>query len=368
MKILSFTFSKGVIFMSIKTLAAKAAFKIKANSPQILLVTGIVAGAGALALTIRSTVKAQPVITEAKKKAEEAEKGELKDAKTGKPATKKGIYTKLVWDVTKIYSAPAALAAVSLVSTLKCYGIMNNRLVDATVYGTAMAAKAKNLYKKVAEKYGKEVADELYYGNNVKKEQYKDSETGEIKEKMVPNMEKDMPWYSPYSWMYINESKHPGYDLECIVKMEEERWNRRLDAEDFILLTDVMNSFDKDHHGIEVRGAWCGVGWISKKWIDRLIALGEIDPKDYTGDGYITFNVCNDGQGGPQAKAWREGRTDRVVIDPNVDGPIYKYIDAIRKYKKMSDGRYDKCMNSQEYAAHVCDDDITKRGSDANER
>lgn len=354
--------------MSIKTLAAKTMFKVKAHSPQILLITSIATGAAAIGLTIRSTLKARPVVVEAKEKAEKSKTEEVKDEKTGKPVTSRQIYTKLVWDVTKIYSAPAIAAAVCLVSGLKCYGIMNNRLVDATVYGTAMASKAKNMYRKVVEKYGKEAADELFYGNNVKKEQYKDPETGEIKERMVPNMEKDAPWFSCYSWMYINESRHPGYDLECIVKMEEERWNRRLDAEDFILLTDVMNSFDKDHHGIEMKGAWCGVGWISRKWIDRLIALGEIDPNDYTGDGYITFNVCNEGQGGPQAKAWREGRSDRVVIDPNVDGPIYKYIDAIRKYKKMSDGRYDKCMNAQEYVSHICDDDSTKRGCDANER
>lgn len=345
--------------MGIKTLAAKTIFKVKANSPKILLGTGVIAGVFCIAFTIKGTVKAVPIVADAKEELKTAKAIKDVNEAGGKvteddgtevaPMSTKKIKLKTAGKIARVYAVAGICGAVSLVSFFKCYGIMNNRLVDATVYGTAMAAKAKNMYERVAEKFGKEVADELYYGDNTKTVKKTDPETGEEFEEVVPNVDKNMPWYSPYAFEYKNESYHPGFD-QMQLENEEQFWNTKLEAEDYILLSDVINSFSSAQT-VKMKGSWCGVGWISKKWIDRLVAAGIIKDDDYKGDGYISFEVFN-GKGGKQAKEWREGRSKSVIINPNVDGPIYTYIDAINRMKYMSD---------DDFGAYIADHDTAKR-------
>lgn len=348
--------------MSIKTFAAKTMFKVKANSPKILLITSVVAGVVGVAFTIKGTVKAIPIIENAKEEIKTAkaiktvnEAGGVVTEDDGtevNPVSTKKIKLKTAGKVARVYAVAGLCYSVALVSMFKCYGIMNNRLVDATVYGTAMAAKAKNMYDKVADKFGKDVADELYYGKNTKTVKKTDPETGEEVEEVVPNMEKNMPWWTPYTFEYTNESYEPGLD-QMQLENEQQWWNTKLNAEDYILLSDVVRSFhstQKEGGKNKMKGSWCGVGWISQKWIDRLIAAGVIKDDEYKGDGYISFGVF-DGKGGDQAKAWREGRSKSVLLDFNVDGPIYTYIDAINRMKYMTD---------DDFAAYVADHDTAK--------
>ena len=349
--------------MGIKTLAAKTIFKVKANSPKILLGTGVIAGVCCIAFTIKGTIKAVPIIADAEEELKTAkaikdvnENGAVVTTDDGtevKPLSTKKIKLKTAGKIARVYAVAGICGAVSLISFLKCYGIMNNRLVDATVYGTAMAAKAKNMYNKVAERFGKEVADELYYGNTTKTVKKTNPDTGEEYEEVVPNMEKGAPWYSCYSFEYQNESYQPGFD-QMQLEHDQDWWNKKLDAEDYILFSDVINSFSatqKEH--IVLKGSWCGVGWISKKWIDRLVAAGVMKENDYLGDGRISFGIF-DGRGGEQAKLWREGKTRSVILDFNVDGPIYTYIDAINRMKYMSD---------EDFVSYISDHDTAKYDS-----
>lgn len=330
----------------IKTFGSKVIFGAKMHSPKILFAVGVGAGVACVALTIKSTLKAAPVVEQAREEAATAvapnEDGEVEE----NVSTRK-IYVSMVGKVAKIFALPAICGAVSIASFAKCYGIMNNRLVDATIYGTAMANRAKALYKRVAEKYGEEVANELYYGDNTKKVTEVNKETGEVKEKVVPNMEKAMPWHSIYSFLYKNESYHPMFDynqLEC-----EEKWlTRKLNSEGYLLLTDVLQCDSFQSQNIELKGCYCGVGWISKYWIKRLVELGIMEESDYMGDGEVSFGIFN-GKGGVQAQLWRDGKTDSVIIDFNVDGPIYTYIDAINKLKK--------CGSHEDQVSYICDTD-----------
>lgn len=333
----------------IKEVASKGKYFAKAHSPQLLLAGGFVAGAVGIAMVIRGTVKAVPVVDEAKAKIDLCENKDTEGFQTffdaqnkarelagmepidlGELGSKKKIIVGMVGNVAKCYALSLGFFAVSALCFASSYKVLNARYAGAVANATGLAAAFKKYRGRVVEKFGEEVDKELYYGDNVKKVKKVDPETGNEYEEIVPNVEKGMPWYSTYSFRYENESYHPGFDVMQL-ENDQNYWNMKLDAIGYIEANDILSSMP-GHKG-ERRGDWCGCGWISRKWIERLQDLGVL-PEDYAGDGHISFGIF-DGEGGPQAKEWIDGNSREVMIDLNVDGPIYKFINAINNYEDL---------------------------------
>ena len=101
------------------------------------------------------------------------------------------------------------------------------------------------------------------------------------------------------------------------------------------VLNEALNIADR--MGFETKNLdnYCGYAQIgSGEDIIGLDAHLDILPADYAGDGHISFGIFN-GEGGPLAREWIAGNCREVMIDLNVDGPIYKFINAINNYDDL---------------------------------
>lgn len=358
------------IVKSVKTIASKTLFKIKMNSPEIMLVGGVIAGVACVGLAVWGTTKAVPVVENAKqdldnmeffateegkefidKRNEERAECGLEPMALELPESKKAVYFGVAKEMVKIYWPAVLAGCIATGCRFGTYKVLKARYVGAAALAIANDKKFKALYNAVAAKYGKDAADRLVYGDEeLKTEKKVDPKTGDEYEEIVPNPGATPPWqYSIFSFTYTNESFSPGWD-QAQLEHEQEQWDQRLQAEDFILFTDWVTQF-KSTQNVKAKGAWCMSGWISEKWINRLTELGIIKPGEYMGDGHIRYNIF-DGRGGEQARLWREGRTRTVVIDPNVDGPIYKYIDIINELK---------CVDEEDWDLYLADKDAYKK-------
>lgn len=350
---------------TVKTIAAKTVFKVKANSPEIMLVAGCAAGVACVGLAVWGTVKAVPVVENAKRdldsmdffateegkefieqrNKERAEQG-LEPMELELPQNKKTVYAGVAKQMVKIYWPAVVAGCIATGCRFGTYKVLKARYIGAAALAIANDKKFKSFYEAVAAKYGSDAAEKLLYGDeNIKTEKKVDPETGVEYEEIVPS--KDVPpWQnSIFAITYTNESYSPGFD-QAQLEHDQEWWDQKLQNEDFILFTDWVKQFEISQN-IKTKGAWCGAGWISEKWIKRLIELGVMKPDEYMGDGHIRYNIF-DGRGGEQARLWREGRTRSVVIDPNVDGPVYKYIDIIQELKSVAQEDWDTYLADKE--------------------
>lgn len=326
----------------IKDFAARGRYFVKAKSPELLFAGAVIAGGVCIYETVKGTLKAAPIIEDANAEIDRVEFMQtdaykewaerattVKDPVDDPEAFKKKIVGKAAVDVAKCYIGALISGLAAIGMACGSFGIINKRYASAV--GDALASRTlyNKLRKRIRDEHGEEAENKLVYGDNVKKTTVKNPETGEEEETFVPCMDEDTPlWVSRYSFEYENESYHPGFDL-MQVRNEQEYWNRKLNEYGYLEANSIYTSMP-GHKG-ETKGAWCGIGWLSKKWIDRLQSIDAL-PKDYPGDGYVSFGVLEGEGGGPQAAAWRDGQLKSVIMDLNVDGPIYKYIDIINNW------------------------------------
>ena len=347
--------------MSIKVVATNLAsnakhyaklskFVVRQKSPEILLGAGIIAGGACIFLACKGTLKAKPKIDDMSIKledlehiesfhteaiaadptADEEDEHNLAELKKQIKKEKRHIIAKTAVEVSKDYIPAFVIGMASIGCVLASYKILDKRLLGATVAYESVNAAFNRYRHKVIDKFGEEVEKELYYGQTVREEEVEEpildeegNETGETKtvKKVVPNVEKDAPWFSVYSRTLHNRSYQPGLDVDQVRRIQN-YLNDELQRNGFMLLNDVYKALEMD-----IKGDYVGVGWIAK-W-----AADKIGMTDYTGDDFIDFGVFGD-HISDQAKLWREGKTNSVILDFNVDGPIYKHINNILETKK----------------------------------
>ena len=341
----------------------KSKFWCGAHKPEITLVVGLAAMAGCVVTTVIATKKSVEVIQDAKMDMEdidsdgvaefveyqnarrEAEGLEPIVAETLDPeVAKKKIKRNAEKKVLKYAIAPIACGAVSVVCQVSTYRTLNSGLVKATL--AAIAAEAarreteeffKDYRGVVRNKIGEEAEKALYEDILPKKKVTKteiNPETGEevTIEEMVPD-EKGVPWYSIYSRVYTNQSYQPFVDVET-VKSVQNIFNDRLNTRGYVFLNEVYEALH-----IPVDGNFVGIGWISSEF-----AKGK-----KMSDGYIDFGIFTNDlyKLDSDTIRWLNGdpTVTSVKLDFNVDGPIYKYVNAINAAMKGEQDTYiaDRC-------------------------
>lgn len=347
--------------MSIKTLVAKSKFFCKKNSPAILLGVGIAAEVAAIVFAAKGAVKANDAIGCAKLDLEDLDDREaceeyfdyinsqrilkgldpvdISDEKTIKKE-RRAIKRKTTMSVVRAFAPAIVLTGVSVFCRVEQYRVLNKRLIACTIAYEALDQAYKRLdqtfsdyRERVRTKYGELEDNKLYWGEeicpdgeNLKVKTV--DENGNEVEELVPvkNAEKNLPFYSIYSKAYKNQSKAPGMDVMHIKAIQN--WaNDRLSANGYVLLSEVYDAFE-----FPIDSQCVGIGWISK---EHLI------PGD-DGDGYIDFGVLGDANlaRNPDARDWAEGKINSVILDFNVDGPIYNRLDAINKVEERNNELY----------------------------
>ena len=294
-------------------------FKIKKHSPEILIVAGIVGGVGATVLACKATLKVNEVVTDAKKDLEKihtaAEQGatEYGEEYTAEDSKKDTFiaYTQTGVKVLKLYAPAITLGVLSGTAILASNNIMRKRNVALAAAYATIDKSFKEYRGRVVERFGKELDHELRY--NIKAKEIEETVVNEDgSESVIKTIVDDAnpSKFSDYAVIYDDGcngwTKDP--ELNKLFLRSQERYaNERLQKKGHLFLNEVY-----DMLGIQRTNYGQIVGWI-------------YDEKCPNGDNYVSFGIFDDIDNEAKRR-FINGNERNILLDFNVDGPIYNLI------------------------------------------
>ncbi len=148
----------------------KTAFFVKKNSPTILVITGIVTGIGCVVTACRASMKLSPIVEETKKGLEDirkcADNPEFKEvySEQDKKRDTTIVYAGAIKEIAKLYSIPAGLGILSVVSILASHHMLHKRNAAITAAYIALDDGYKKYRARVINRFGDEVERRIRYG------------------------------------------------------------------------------------------------------------------------------------------------------------------------------------------------------------
>lgn len=300
----------------------KTKLSVKKHSPEILMIGGAIGVVSSAVMACRATTKLSKIMSEHKTTIEQIHhfanhpEALSEDASYTKDDAKKDLMitkTKTCVNVAKLYAPSVILGALSLTCMISSNNILRKRNAAFAAAYAAIDNGFKNYRSNVVERFGKEVDKELRYNIKAKEieEVTTDKDGKEKKTKKTVNVANIADNYSDYARVYDcgcdNWQKDAEHNL-WYLKQQQNYANEKLKANGYLFLNDVY-----DMLGIPRSKAGQLVGWI-------------YDSKDpnHKGDNYVDFGIYN-----ISIEANRDfvnGYEPTIILDFNVDGPIYDLI------------------------------------------
>lgn len=236
-------------------LGQKVIFKLKGVSPQIRTAAGIIGFFGAAVMIVKETRKAAPVFEEHKEKIEEIH-GNVEDGKIDKKEAGKlyfKTYSTTAGKLMKCYWRSELLMGASTVLVISSTSSLAKSLSSTTATLAALDGKFKLAEQRTADKYGQDVADEIFHG--IKKEivasKEIDPETGEEKDVVEEHVVADKDAYPLYSIFFDSASRefekgNPQYNY-FFLKEWQSKLQDKINAGYFVTQNDILDvlGFDK---------------------------------------------------------------------------------------------------------------------------
>lgn len=305
----------GKLATKINLATRKVKIKASKNSPEILLVAGIVGMVSAGVLACRATLK----VVDLKEENEELERKIDKsigrtDSKTGEviyteedaESDRHIIRVKTPFRIAAIYAPSVLLAGASIACLVGGHRIVKGRLGAMTAAYMAESDAFKEYRGRVKTRFGDVVDKELRYGCKVE-----ESETEKDGEKTTEQYgmlkENGHVKYSPHAVIFDRGQK--GWDpdpqrTKFHLLQVQEYCNHKLKAQKSLFLNEVYDLLDVPRTTLGSQ-----VGWV-------------YDEENPVGDNYVDFGIFN--LHSPKAKDFVNGWEQAIVLDFNVDGPIYE--------------------------------------------
>lgn len=305
---------------------------ISKHGPEILLFGGIVTGGVALVSACRATTKLEAVLNETKNNVEQvhecAAAGEIsvqdgdetRTVEYTEEDSKKDlriIYGKGAWNVAKLYGPAIGFGAVSLTFILASHGIIHKRYTGAVAAYSAIDGSFKDYRKRVVERFGEELDRELKY--NIKTKEVEETviqedgtETVVKKEISLiddPNLPSTYARYFDELCTGYQNTGHKEADHDAnltFLKKQQKYATQRLEAVGHLFLNEVY-----DMLGIPRTSAGAIVGWV-------------YDKENPIGDNFVDFGIYD--KYSANARDFVNGRDPVILLDFNVDGPIYQLL------------------------------------------
>lgn len=296
-----------------------AGFKLRAASPEILVVTGVVGTVVGAVMACKATLKLDDILDEAGETIENVNKASenesLKDKYT--PTDRKRdlavVYIQTGVKVAKLYAPAAFVAGVSVAGILAGHTILRKRNIAlAAAYATV--DKGFREYRKgVIDKFGETVDREMRHGIKAVKlmETVTNEKSGEPKEveTMVEGVGKAPSDYARlfeegnFNW---DKGGNMEYNLQFL-RAQQQYANNLLQAQGYLFLNEVYEML-----GFEPTKAGRVVGWI-------------YDPKNPVGDNFVDFGmrVVHETN---ETSDYRDDWDRAVLLDFNVDGNIFERV------------------------------------------
>lgn len=280
--------------------ANKVLFQIKKNSPQLLVMGGLVAGAATIVAACKATLKVDEVLDEAKEKVDKihnavengitqaGEEYSVEDSK--KDLTR--VYVQTGVKLVKLYGPTIVLGMVSGTSILAGYNVLHKRNAAITAAYAAIDKSFKEYRGRVVERFGEGLDHELKY--NVKAAEVEETVIdGKGKEKTVKKTIDvvDPNAIGPYEVFFDNTSPcwEPNTEYNVMyLNAEMNAFTNKLRAtKECIFLNDIF-----DRIGLPKTQEGQLMGWRYDKdrnWVDNKIdyVIKEVyRPNEYVEGGY----------------------------------------------------------------------------------
>lgn len=283
----------------------------KQNSPRILFVGGVVGMVGSTVLACRATLKLDDVLDaiEADKRKAHQAKADVEHPDYDGTATYPDdelrrdlalISIRGVGNIAKLYVPSMLLGAASIAALTKSHNILQDRNLALTAAYTAVDAAYSRYRERVIDRYGEEVDREIRY--EVEDVEVLDEDTGKIE---TVQMITGAPGSRYARWFDAESSRNFSVNPEInlyFLKTVQNYSNERLRARGHMFLNEVY-----DELGLSHTEAGAIVGW---RW------------NKGSGDDYIDFGIWDETRR-EEANAFFNGREGSILLDFNVDGPIF---------------------------------------------
>lgn len=287
--------------------------EIKKHAPEIMTGVGVVSCLAGFGMAVRAGLKTEELVDICKDRiAEVKENKDDKEVYATEKEYKKDLvkaYMKNVGDIAGLYGPAIMLEIGGIASVFGATVTFKKRGMQLVAEAATWEGMYKNLKDKLVEKYGPELAKEIEAGVEVEKvtEEITD-ENGKTKKvkkdiKVTKGLDEK---YSTYSRFYDSSvrgwDKNPGINKDFLLAVNA--WaNNKLDADGFLLLSDVYKAI-----GFDETIASKKVGWLKEHYKS-------------VGDGYVSFGLFDN-------ESWATRRFTNeleptILLDFNVDGDLF---------------------------------------------
>lgn len=291
-----------------------ASLRVQKNSPQLLFGAGVVLGVATVVTACKATLELPGIIedlesdlTDIRQLTSEG-KLELNDS----VKMQRYVRVKGAARVVKLYGPSFGLGVMAVASLTGSHHILNKRNVALTTAYAAMEKSFDEYRERVVEKYGEEADRNLAYGVEERTIVEVNDETGETKKKRVKGFGKGR---SKYARVFDNVTssawQNNAWSNRTFV-LTQQRWaNDLLNTQGYLFLNDVYKML-----GLQPTAAGQIVGWV----------LGN-------GDSVVDFGILDKAHTDERVHEFMFGEEKSVLLDFNVDGPVYKLLDALNSDK-----------------------------------
>lgn len=307
------------VIAAIQSAASKSTRKLTKHAPEIALVIGIGGVIAGTIMACAATPKAKEALNAHKECMDEinekVEKEEIEVAEARK--SKFQTYTRTVLEMGKIYGPAFVVETLGVTSILYSHNIMQRRQVQLAASYAAVDQGFKEYRKRVAEKYGEDSEQAIYY--NAKQEKVQTTvmdENGKTKTKKetVNVIDEDSVLNHPYAKIFDASADayedNPYYNQETIRSIQK-KWNREL-------RTRYSRDKGPTGHGVGVvflNEIYRDLGISVKRFADGQV-IGWYMTEDHQPKidlGYLSIKENARFADGLEPVCW---------IDPNVDGYV----------------------------------------------
>lgn len=309
--------------MEIKKIINQAGLKIKKYSPEILMVAGIVGTVTAAVTACKATLKVKDVMSEKEELQNDIHKYlENPDVDYTEEDSKEDltkVYAQTGVKIIKLYAPSVVLGGVSIASIVMGQKILKKRNIALAAAYTAIDKGFKKYRANVVERFGERVDKELRYNIKAKEVEKKITDKNG-KEKTVKEIQYDIEGnplenISEFARFFdeatsTEHHKDAEYNL-MFLRRQQDYANEVLKAKGHLFLNDVYEML-----GIPKTKAGQIVGWI-------------YDEKNPNGDNFVDFGIyrlSGNEVYDERKRAFVNGYERNILLDFNVDGPIYELI------------------------------------------
>lgn len=295
----------------------RTGLRFRKHSPEILVVAGVVGTVVSAVMACRATTKIGDILEKTKEDVDvihnATEKGEVNGEEYTPEDSKKDltiIYVKTGVQFAKLYAPSVLLGVLSITGILTSNNILRKRNIALAAAYATVDKGFKEYRNRVIERFGEQIDRELKYNIKAKTfdEVVVDDKGKETKVKTTVDVV-DPNTHSEYARFFDDGctgwEKDSEYNL-MFLKAQQQYANDLLRSRGHLFLNEVY-----DMLGIPRSKAGQVVGWV-------------YDPNNTETDSFVDFGIYDAHR--EKARDFVNGYERTILLDFNVDGPIYDLI------------------------------------------